>query len=85
LPSEYVVNEEGNKVKVILPIETYQDMLHEILVLKARQGDKDALLALDLETRDQLLAAQAEKMLGHYQTHTEWRDLQTHDIHDYDE
>jgi hypothetical protein len=76
---EYVVNEKGSKVRVILPIQTYQDMLQEILILKARQGDRDALLALSPEIRDHLLAEQATKMLEHYQTDPEWRELQTHD------
>jgi hypothetical protein len=80
---EYVVNEQGNKVKIILLIQAYQDMLQELLILKARQGDKDALLSLTPEIRDQLLAEQAEKMLEHYQTDPEWRELQTYDVHDY--
>jgi hypothetical protein len=82
---EYVVNEQGSKVKVILPIETYQHMIDELLILKARQGDRDALLALTPKVRDQLLAEQAEKLLEHYQTNSEWRELQTYDLHDYDE
>jgi hypothetical protein len=79
---EYIINEQGSKVKVILPIQAYQDMLQELLILKARQGDRDALLTLNPETRDQLLAEQADKILEHYQTDPEWRELQTYDVYD---
>jgi hypothetical protein len=79
---EYIINEQGSKVKVILPIQAYQDMLQELLILKARQGNRDALLTLNPETRDQLLAEQADKILEHYQTDSEWRELQTYAVYD---
>jgi Zn-dependent peptidase ImmA (M78 family) len=46
-------------------------------------GQRRAFLNLPLETRRQVLAEQAERMVEHYDKDTEWRDLQGSDLVDY--
>ncbi len=82
---EYVINEQGSKVKVILPVQDYQNMLQEILVLKAKQGDRRAFLSLNPTIRNQILNDQADKLLDHYQKDPEWREIETHDLYEYDD
>ncbi len=42
-----------------------------------------AFLRLPLEERDRILQAQAETLITHYQTDTEWQELQAGDLIEY--
>ena len=57
--TEYITNEQGQLIKVVLPLESFERM-RQVLLRLAYQGDTEALYALDPQTRQQILAHSAQ-------------------------
>lgn len=57
--TEYITNEQGQLIKVILPLENFE-RIKQVLLRLAYQGDTEALYALDSQTRQQILAHSAQ-------------------------
>ena len=57
--TEYISNEQGQLIKVVLPLETFE-RIKQVLLRLAYQGDTEALYALDPQTRQQILAHSAQ-------------------------
>ncbi len=65
--------------------EDAQDLLKEPVAVGEPLSlvERKALMRLSLAERNRILAEQAEKMVGHYEQDTEWRELSGGDFVDY--
>lgn len=72
--------EERELVKQRLSISPHQDWAESKTDLTL--ADRRAFLRKPLAQRQLILAQQAEQMVEHYQTSTEWRELMAGDIID---
>jgi len=88
---------EGTNVEIIVILKpsaqkrSPADILAEIAALPlennadrvARYPSRREFIKLPIEERRQILAEQADGMLGHYQADKEWQELQARELIDY--
>jgi hypothetical protein len=77
-PEIYLLDELRTRYLPVMPISNEDKSNYSLTLLERRD-----ILKLPLSERRRLLAEQAEKLKSHYETDTEWRELQSGDIIEY--